>query len=316
MPGRKYTTRKKSASRAMTTYRKKPAKKRRQQPAWNQVLRIKTVGALPPRARLKMQFAHTTVLGDGTVTAANFVFRLNSVWDPNYTQVGVTVTGYSTFANLYSRYFVHGSETQVTMSIRDTTAVATDAVNQICGCTVTDFIPSSPTVAGFDSEELIEKYRMQNTVRGTASGGLYRLNYRKVGVNASGIGYASAGLSTIWGKKIENAGVYHFTDKRKYQPGDPLALTTAGGLIEYPQYGQFPLTSAAGENPVDCVYLNVFAFGMGQDNGNVLPLRYTYVTTLITYDVEWYAPDVGPAAPSTATADAGTTVDVAETKLA
>jgi len=316
MPGRKYTTRKKSASRAMTTYRKKPVKKRRQQPAWNQILRIKTVGALPPRARLKMQYAHTVVFGDGAVTMENQVYRLNSVWDPDFTGTGVTATGYSTFAALYGRYFVHGSEVQVTMSVRDTTAVATDSVNQICGCVVTDFIPGTPTAAGFDSEELIEKYRIQNTVRGTASGGLYRLNYRKVSANASGVGFASAGLATMWGKKNENAGAYHFTDKRRYKLDDPLAIAISGGMIEHEADGEFPLTSAISGNPLDVVYLNVFAFSIGQDNGNALPLRYTYVTTLITYDVEWYAPNSGVPTYSTAESGTGTTIDVAETKLA
>lgn len=295
----------------MTTYRKK----KRVQPAWNQILRIKTLGTLPPRARLKMQYTNLAVLGDSTAISDNWVYRLNSVWDPDYTGTGVTVTGYSTFSSLYSRYFVHESEVKVTMSIRDTTAVTTDAINQICGCVITDFIPASPTTAGYDSEELIEKYRIQNTVRGTASGGIYRLNYIKCAGNTGGTGYPSSGSATLYGNR-KNPGVFFFKDKRKYKMGEPLAMAIAGAQIMHPYNQEFPLSSAVGENPLDCIYLSVFGIALGQDDTAQKPLRMTYVTTTITYDVEWYAPNKGVPTYDTATAAAGTTIDVAETKLA
>lgn len=278
---------------------------------WKQIIHSKVMGSLSPRVRLKMGYAATFVLGDLTVSQALNIFRLNSVWDPDYTGTGVTVTGYSTFANLFTRYFVHGSTAEVTAEIRDTSANTVNAVNVMVGCSVSDGVPATPTAGGYDTELTLDRYKLRNLPRGTTGGGFYRFHHNKLSRNTAGTMVSSAaGNLNKWVGGAQGPTAYHFKDKRSYHLEDPLATLTTGGMIEHEAEGEFPLTSAYNNVPIDGMFLGVWAFSLPMDAAAVKPLPYTYFNVSIIYDVEWYAPIEMPA-PSSAAAGVQAGLDAA-----
>lgn len=263
---------------------------------WETILRIPTLGCLPPRCRVKMGYADSFVMGTGAagVTGAIRNYRLNSVWDPDYTGTGVTCTGYSTFATIYGRYFVHGSQVEVTAEIRDSNTAATTALNQMFGCTVSDGVPATP-VANFDTELKLERYKLLYLPRGTTAGGIYRFHHNKMARNTAGTGISSAsGSLNRWVKNATGPTAYYFKDNRRYHLHDPLATLGTGGFIEHEGSGELPLTSAVGAVPDDSMFLGIWAFSLPDTTATLtasaLPMPWTYVQVQLILDVEWYAP--------------------------
>lgn len=278
---------------------------------WKHMMHLPVLGSLSPRCRMKMGYADTQRFGDATVTQSLAIYRLNSVWDPDYSGAGVTVTGYSTFAALYQRYFVHGSHVEVTAEIRDTSANTVNAVNTMVGCIVSDAVPATPVLGGYNTEILLERYKLANMPRGTTGGGIYRFNHNKLARSTVGNGIQGAGGNlNQWVTGASGPTSYYFTDKRDYHLDDPLATLNSGGFIEHEYEGEFPLTAAYNAVPVDGMFLGVFAFSLPEDNVAApgKPLPYIYIKVNIIYDVEWYAP-VGIPAPSTAPTGAGAGLD-------
>lgn len=308
---KRYRTMESKSSSSSRDGRMRRRSTRRRSSSFYQILRSRTLGGLTPRFRVPMAYTATFVMGDATVTNGIQVFRLNSVWDPDYSGVGVTVTGYSTFAALYGRYFVHGSKVSVEASIRDESAVTVNAGNIIMGCSVSDYVPASPATGVYDTELTLEQHKLRYMPRGaSANGGLYRMNYTKASRSNAGLGFSGIGQSINYKTRRGAAmGGFAFKDKRRYKLHDPLATLTTGGFLEHEQEGEFPLTGAAGATPIDNVFMGCWAFSILQNNETVQPLPYVYWTVRIVMDVEWYAPIGGVAAPSTAAAGAGAGLD-------
>lgn len=303
---------KKMSDRRRKSYRQGTRKK----PAWAQILHIKTLGGLPPRARLRMGYASTFVMGNATDNDAIQVFRLNSVWDPDYTGTGVTCTGYSTLADLYGRYFVHGSTVLVEASIRDASATTVNAANCVLGCSVSDYVPIRPGLGNYDGELELERFRLEHMPRGTSQGGLYRMNHTLVSRGVNGTGYNTLGQAGHTRPRFRNmqGGAFTFRDRRGYKLHDPLATNEVGGLIEHEQEGQYPLTGAIGGNPQDNIFLGCWGFSTGQNNAALQPLPYVYWTVRIVMDVEWYSPFNGVAPPISAAAGGPGSGDTDETQ--
>lgn len=72
----------------------------------------------PTRLIMRLKFADEGILYSnalGTNTTGNeVVYRLNSIFDPNYSVGGTTVVGYVNVANLYERYIVVGAKVEIT----------------------------------------------------------------------------------------------------------------------------------------------------------------------------------------------------------
>lgn len=278
----------------------------------NQCLRIRTLGCLPPRCRLKMGYADTYVMdGGGAATTAQRIYRTNAVWDPDYSGTGVTVTGYSTFAALYGRYFVHGSKVEIKATIRDSTAIATDACNVMLGVGVSDYVLIA-AATNWDTELLLERYKLTQMPRGTSFGGLYRMSHKIVSRNtaATAVAVGAANLDRYVSRAQGPCGFY-FTDNRRYHLDDPLATLVTGGMIEHEYNGEYPLTAPYNNTPLDNVFATIWAFSLPDTNAAALPLPTIYWTVNIIYDVEWYAP-TGVAAPQAAAAGAGAGIDATQ----
>ncbi len=68
---------------------------------------------LPARFRGKMMYHSYHILAPAATAVAYNTFRMNSVYDPDFTGVGTTVTGYPQLAALYGRYRVTSSKISV-----------------------------------------------------------------------------------------------------------------------------------------------------------------------------------------------------------
>ncbi len=87
---------------------------------------------LPPMFRGKMFYSTTGTMAVGTGALSTTAFRLNSVYDPDYTNVGTSVAGYTNMVALYNRYRVLNAKVHLTLSnLATTSQTAFAAVNSV-----------------------------------------------------------------------------------------------------------------------------------------------------------------------------------------
>lgn len=65
-----------------------------------------TPTGLPARLRVRMGYADAKQLTSGASTVSTNIYRLNSVYDPDYSGVGAQAIGYDQYSALYGRYLV------------------------------------------------------------------------------------------------------------------------------------------------------------------------------------------------------------------
>jgi len=255
------------------------------------VLRIPTMGCLPPRCRVRLTYQTTNVLGNGTVTGDSNIYRLNSPFDPDYTGTGSSAIGFATFANLYDRYYVHGHHAVVSAQQRDNSNVTANSISAMVGCTVADAIPSDP-VGNWDTESKFQAYKLINMPRGSGAGGIYRMYSNICSRNTTGFAVPASGANAnrYTARSWNGPTQFAFRDKRVYPKYDPMAAYVDGALIPHPQDGRFPLTAASTGVPLDGMFLQVWAWSIPINASTILPLPYTHTQVEITYDVEFYSP--------------------------
>lgn len=66
----------------------------------------RTPTGLPSRMRVRMGYADAKQLTSGASTVSTNIYRLNSVYDPDYSGVGAQAIGYDQYSALYGRYLV------------------------------------------------------------------------------------------------------------------------------------------------------------------------------------------------------------------
>jgi hypothetical protein len=73
-------------------------------------VRISGRNIVPERINVRLPYeAVTTITGDGTAgVTSDLVFRLGSIFDPDYTYTGHQPMGFDQYAALYNEYIVHG----------------------------------------------------------------------------------------------------------------------------------------------------------------------------------------------------------------
>jgi len=206
---------------------------------------------------------------------------------------------------------VHHSHAEVACPIRDAATTTTRGVNVMVGYQVSDATPIAPTAGNYATELDLEQFKEQFLPRGSAAGGLYRMNHEILSRNTNKAAVPDGGRAlSRYAMRNGHPTAYAFKDSRVYKLHDPLATLTTGGFIEHESEGEFPLTSANNGVPLDCVFLGVWAFQLREDDGAVLgKLPYLYFNVRIVYDVEWYAPAAGASAPVGAASGAGAGLD-------
>lgn len=81
------------------------------------------LSGFPQRKMVKLRYAEVFALNPAASSVATYVFRANSVYDPNFTVTGHQPLGFDQWAAIYNRYTVLGSKITLSPSPADLTNV-------------------------------------------------------------------------------------------------------------------------------------------------------------------------------------------------
>ncbi len=112
-----------SASSSRRTRRRRVARRRlqfRRQP--------KLTGPMPNKKLVRLRYVQHVSVNPASGLAADYVFRANSIHDPNFTGGGHQPYGHDTLELLYDRYMVVGSKITAEFVSTGTSPATTDAV--------------------------------------------------------------------------------------------------------------------------------------------------------------------------------------------
>lgn len=127
----------------------------------------------PPRFRTQLRYVETFNLTSALGAVASKVFRSNSIFDPNETDVGHQPMYYDSFSNVYGRYVVNSSKCKATFNvITETAAGSCFAVGLIGQATGT-----IDTVPGANMEDAHSKYAICNGRNGSTGQQTLYLSY-------------------------------------------------------------------------------------------------------------------------------------------
>lgn len=77
-------------------------------------LASKVPSKMPKKMRVKLPYTAQISMGNGTLTAEKYIFRMNSLLDPDLTDTGNQPAGFDEYAALYECYKVLNSSIEVT----------------------------------------------------------------------------------------------------------------------------------------------------------------------------------------------------------
>lgn len=142
-PARRRGTTKRSSKRRVA----RPAMRRRRTA---RPLALPTSMRQNRRAFVKLRYADNLTLSTSTKLSSEYVFRLNSIFDPDLTGTGHQPYLHDTLATMWRTYKVHG--VHMRLSFRNTSAGAADNICYIRGISETD----TSTAGTTDASSLIE----------------------------------------------------------------------------------------------------------------------------------------------------------------
>lgn len=148
---RKTTTKKRRVFRRRGARRKAPGVSR-------SVIRNISMSSIPDRLYTRMGYSMSTTL-TSTLSPAYNIFRLNSLYDPDYTGAGGQPLARDQWANFYNRYLVYGVSYKVTF-------INTSTSEQVY-CWV---VPKNVTAVSTSAQVLFEKPYAKNRILGVESG--------------------------------------------------------------------------------------------------------------------------------------------------
>lgn len=113
MPRRSSKKTSKRPAKPRTTYRRKRIYKRKTTGPFKRFVRM---DPFPASMKCKLTYTHTSGLSSGTVgvIGTEQVFRLNSLYDPDFTGSGHQPYGFDQVSSLYKHYQVYGVKVSVT----------------------------------------------------------------------------------------------------------------------------------------------------------------------------------------------------------
>lgn len=98
---RRATKRRSTRSRRPRTYRKKRL---------NQTIGGTLISGVPATRLVKMRYVATVLLTSTAGLSSQYVFRWNSIYDPDVTSTGAQPIGYTQWSNMYKQYTVVGAK--------------------------------------------------------------------------------------------------------------------------------------------------------------------------------------------------------------
>lgn len=128
-----------------------------------------TRAPLPRKFTTKLKYVGNDTMNVGaTGIPAAHVFRINSIYDPDFTTAGHQPMGFDQIAPLYDHWTVIGCKWKATFSSNET-GTTTDRAN-VCGYMISDADKTS-YINGSDVNELMENPEVRSTVVANATGG-------------------------------------------------------------------------------------------------------------------------------------------------
>lgn len=220
------------------------------------------------------------VANTSVVEYSEYRFNLNSIWDPDATNVGHTARGTSFYGGLFSRYLVRGVMIELSFYIADATAAADAAINTLCGYVVGPEGIQNAYADGWDlMEEERDKYKDYHYITRTAS-----------------MSSSSATPSTIQqnGRWQKGAGVFRrFIDLQKM--AKDYQYTAVADLDDTSTWPK-DYTSDTNASPPALLTLMLFAQSLPQ-GGNLTPsvnLPTVYCRARLQYYVDFMGPKRAP----------------------
>lgn len=221
---------------------------------------IKTAG-IAPQLKTKLIYSDTVAVAAESGTYQEYIFALNSIYDPDVTSVGHQPRARDQFASLgYLKYIVRGIKVELDFYPGDSSGAASYSTNMIVG-SLAGLMSSDSMMSSYN--DLLEmpynpliQYRRMDRAPSTASQArashkIMRKSYsiRKLATTLSHSNYAA----------------------------------TTG--YDWPQ----DYTAAYNGNPANEMYLTLFAASLPMD-GVTRTLPYVYCTVRLTYYVTWMNP--------------------------
>lgn len=241
---------------------------------------------IPGMNVIRMSFTRGQMVGDGSATAMNMVFRLRGAADPGFSSGTDSPIGFNTWlgAGLYQYYRVARVSYSVSIEPIDQTATTTRSPNVLALLYRSD-TSASPDATQMGSNYLIDRIRAQ-PIRGQAAklwpqvliqrsaSGMYAGN-----INNPRMKLDRAGRVWLGGKKGENM-------KRKDR-SQPYGNPGSGSRMEEQQFATFASL------PLNETFLGITACSSpvvltGATTESILPLPCMWVTVNIWYTVECF----------------------------
>lgn len=116
---------------------KKTSRKTRRTPRYRTVENI-----VPSRHMVNLTYVDTITLNPGIATATNYIYRANSIFDPDFTAVGHQPLGHDQWAAFYDHYTVVGAR----MNVKFVSNLETVQGNAICGIHMKDNSTTIPDI--------------------------------------------------------------------------------------------------------------------------------------------------------------------------
>lgn len=167
MPARRYSRKKKSIPRRnygrYNRYNKRRYYNKRRN-AYPTRGRSNIPTGIPDEMNIKLKYATTLTLSGGLNDIGEYVFRGNSIYDPDYTSTGTQPTGMAQWENFYNYYVVNGSSINVKFLSRSNSGPTANSIVAIIPSLV-DGLPGSV------NPETISTYpNVRYTLSGTGDG--------------------------------------------------------------------------------------------------------------------------------------------------
>lgn len=147
---------------------------------------------IPDSLFVELVYADTKVLTSSAGVPTSNVYRLNSLFDPDYTGTGNQPVGFDNYALIYGRYCVYAATVECTVVNGNATAqmVVMRAKNNLTSITTNDGVlaaicdkdncVSSMTTAAYDTVKLKKTYKLNDVCGVTRSNYLSDDRYQSV----------------------------------------------------------------------------------------------------------------------------------------
>lgn len=223
----------------------------------------------PARLYCKMVYYDTVLLTDEVLSYAEYVFSLNSIYDPDVTGTGHQPRGADQWGVLYREYMVRGARYNVQFYASTNSTTGTTATNVRCG-----------TIVGPESIET-----EINSLDGAFEYPITKKYWRTINLTRNVVN-STASITPWTGRQNSRAKGYVSMKTLMREYGN-IDINSAGTHFNWPADYQ----STFGSSPPAEQYLVLFVGSMPEDGTtSLIAAPYVYAQVKITYYVELYNP--------------------------